>query len=132
MSIANCAGWPPLLIQPTQHFRNTPIGLLVNNRAWANSDKLDPSAGGNTINDSESPDAKTAQSFKLVLECLACVRAGEDLFEGVTDFALQVRMQVLDEAGDVRRDAESMNRALHARNPFPVLPRDYLRSSSSV
>lgn len=52
-------------------------------------------------------------------ESLAGVRVGENLFEGVTDFTLQTWMQVLNKTGDVRWDAELMNRALHARNTLP-------------
>ena len=35
------------------------------------------------------------------------------------DFTLQTWMQVLNEAGDVRWDADLMNLALHARNTLP-------------
>jgi hypothetical protein len=60
------------------------------------------------------------------------VRIGKYLFEGAADLTLQTRMQVLNEAGDIRRNPELMNRALHARNTLPTLPRNYLSSSSSV
>lgn len=119
MSAANCADDPLLLARWPQRLRNTPIGFFVDDRARTYGDEVDASAGGDTINDSESPNAKTAQPFKFVLERLARARVCENMFEGVADFALQTRMQVLDEAGDVRRDAELMNRALHARNTLP-------------
>ena len=113
--------------------RDAPVGFFVNDRARPDGDQFEPLAGHDAINDAEAANAEAAQSLEVVLECLAGMRVGEQVFEGVADFALQGGVQVLDEPDNIRRDRELVNRALHARKAFPVQPESgYLKSSSSV
>ncbi len=113
--------------------RNAPIGFFVNDRAWSDGDQFEPLAGHDAIDDAEAADAEAAQSCEVVLERLAGIRVGEQLCKGGANLAFQGGVQALDEPGDVRRDRELVDRALHARKVFPVEPESgYLKSSSSV
>ena len=122
LAVKQCPGWVRLFIGSPLRSRNAPVGFFVNDRARSDGDQFEPLAGHDAIYDAEAADAKAAQPFEVVLERLAGMRVGEQLCNGSANLAFQGGVQVPDEPGNIRRDRQLVNRALHVRKVFLVQP----------